>query len=151
MNGHQKQREESRKMIETGLFELMREKDFDKITVSEIAERSDVARRTFYRLYKSKEDVICQHFGKLCQDYKNRYPALEGYNIRQISKEYFCFWHQHREFLLLLHKCGLDRMLYYEMSRVSSAVIKARIGCETLKRETGLEYFADYSTVLQLI
>ena len=55
MDGHKKQREQSARMIETALFELMEEKAFNEITVSEIVKRADVARRTFYRLYNRKE------------------------------------------------------------------------------------------------
>ena len=51
MNGHEKQKEQSRQMIENALFELLEEKEYSAISVSEIVKRADVARRTFYRLY----------------------------------------------------------------------------------------------------
>ena len=146
MDGHKRQREQSGKMIETALFELMREKDFAQITVSEIVKRADVARRTFYRLYKRKEDVLHRYFGKLCKDYRNTYPALENYDLNQIAKDYFGFWYQHREFLMLIHQCGLDQMLYYEVSRVSVDIVKSRIGCSEAKNEQDMSFFAYYST-----
>lgn len=84
MDGHKKQREQSARMIETALFELMEEKAFNEITVSEIVKRADVARRTFYRLYNRKEDVLHRYFGKLSRDYGNTYPALDKYDLKQI-------------------------------------------------------------------
>lgn len=65
MNGHQKQKEESKEMIEEALFALMQEKSYSKIAVTEIVERAGVARRTFYRLYDGKDDVINSYFNKL--------------------------------------------------------------------------------------
>lgn len=146
MDGHKRQREQSARMIETALFELMKEKDFVQITVSEIVKRADVARRTFYRLYKRKEDVLHVYFGKLCQDYQNTYPALEKYDLNQIAKDYFGFWYRHREFLILIHQCGLDEMLYYEISRVSEDIVKSRIGCRKAENEQDMRFFAYYST-----
>lgn len=146
MNGHQKQREQSGRMIEEALFQLMGEKDFARITVSEIVNRADVARRTFYRLYKGKEEVLHCYFGRLCQDYRSAYPALKSYDIKQIASEYFGFWYQYKSFLLLMHKCGLDETLYYEISRVSEDIIRHRIDDRIYINHRKLKYFADYST-----
>lgn len=145
MNGHQKQKEQSRKMIQAALVELMEEKSFAQITVSEIVERADVARRTFYRLYEGKLDVLRSYFNELCQDYCGRYEPLKSYDVGQIAGEYFGFWYQYRDFLLLMHKCGLDDVLYYELSRASMEVVEKRIGSREDKSAPGLEYFASYS------
>lgn len=146
MNGHQKQREQSYRMIEEGLFRLMEEKPYARITVSEITKKADVSRRTFYRLYREKDEVIHHYLGGLCQEYRTKSPVLENYNICQIAREYFSFWYQYRDFLLLMHRCGLDEMLYYEISRVSLEVVEARIGNQRYKDPCEMEYFADYST-----
>lgn len=145
MNGHQKQREASRRMIETALFALMKEMEFSQITVCQIAERADVARRTFYRLYCGKEDVIRQYFAGLCGAYQDSCQKLEYYDLRQIAEDYFGFWYRHRELLLLLDRCGMDKMLYYEMNRVSMQIVKARMENKVLKERPDLAYFADYS------
>ena len=102
MDGHQRQREQSGRMIETALLELMREKEFAQITVSEIAKKADVGRRTFYRLYTGKEDVLHCYFDKLCQNYRDICPVLNKYDIDQIAGEYFGFWYQHRDFFYCL-------------------------------------------------
>lgn len=146
MNGHQRQREQSGRMIEEALFELMNEKSYSQITVSEIVKRADVARRTFYRLYKEKDEVLRCYFGKLCQEYRSKTPALKRYDINQIAGEYFSFWYQYKDFLLLMHKCGLDEMLYYEISRASVEVVQNRMESSEDKNSTVIEYFAAYST-----
>lgn len=145
MDGHKRQREQSAKMIEDALFELMGEKDFSGITVSEIVQRADVARRTFYRLYRGKEAVLCGCFDRLCREYQRTYPALESYDLEQIAADFFRFWHRHREFLLLMHRCGMGEMLYYEISRASEGVVKGRISGGENGDEQEVRFFAYYS------
>ena len=145
MNGHQKQREQSAKMIEDALFDLMREEKFEKITISGIVKRADVARRTFYRLYGSKEDVLYGYFGKLCEDYKRTYPALKTYDVKLVAEDFFGFWYLHRELLLLLHQCGLEELLYGRIRRAAAEVVRKRVEDETLKEDEELNCFACYS------
>lgn len=145
MDGHQRQREQSAKMIETAFFELLKEKDFSQITVSEIVKKADVARRTFYRLYKGKEEVIRGYFERLCREYQSACPALENYDPEQIAEDYFCFWYQYREVLILMHQCGLAEMLYYEISRVSEEIVKNRMKNTEIRNSPEAKLFAYYS------
>lgn len=146
MNGHQLQKEQSRQMIEEALFALMKKKPYAEISVSEITKRADISRRTFYRLYQGKEDVIPGYFDRLCEKYQSSYKPVKGYAIEQIATEFFSFWYQHREFLLLLNKNGLESMLYMGINRASERVIRSRIGEHPLQQMPELIYFVDYST-----
>lgn len=145
MNGHEKQREQSSQMIRNALFELLDEKEFSKITVSEIVKRADVARRTFYRMYDNKEDIIHDYFRRLCCEYQNTYQALNRYNLKQISTDYFSFWYKEKSELLKLYRAGLDTVVYYEINHASAAVIGKRIGNEKLRDSAEMEHFAVYS------
>lgn len=145
MNGHQRQREQSARMIEDALFALMKEKEFGKITVSEIVKRADVARRTFYRLYEGKEDVLHRCLKRLSETYCESFPAMELYELRQISEDFFSFWYSYRELLLLLYGCGMEEMLFYEIGRASTTVVRKRIGSVMLKDLPESALFACYS------
>lgn len=144
-NGHQRLKEASRRRIEDALFALMQEKAFPQITVSQIAAHADVARRTFYRLYQNKEDVICQYLRRICMEYQQSHAVLNHYDIRRIAEEYFCFWYQYKELILLLIDSGLEGMLYDEMRHASLEVVGNRIASEDLKDFQNLDCFADYS------
>lgn len=54
--------EESHKLtkecLHTALIMLMKEKPFDKITITELVKRSGVSRTAFYRSYNTKEDIL---------------------------------------------------------------------------------------------
>jgi len=44
---------------------LMDEKPYDKITVSDIIEKAGIARQTFYRNYKDKNEAVVQYFANI--------------------------------------------------------------------------------------
>jgi len=48
--------------IYEALLLLMDEKPYDKITVSDIIEKAGIARQTFYRNFKDKNEVVIQYF-----------------------------------------------------------------------------------------
>lgn len=49
---------QSQHMIADALFSLMKRKPFQQITVTEICEEAAVGRKTFYRNFELREDVI---------------------------------------------------------------------------------------------
>lgn len=51
----------TRECIVTALFEILKSKDLEEITISEIVKRAGVSRMGFYRNYTSKEDIIEQY------------------------------------------------------------------------------------------
>ena len=48
--------------LRTALFELIKEKNYDEISIEEITERANVGRATFYLHYKDKEDLLLEEF-----------------------------------------------------------------------------------------
>lgn len=54
---------ETRSRLKTALMELLDRKDYDAVTVREIAERAGVGRSTFYTHFGSKEELLFDGFG----------------------------------------------------------------------------------------
>lgn len=48
----------SESKILNAFVELLQIKDFDKISISNICDKSGVSRTTFYRYYENKEDLV---------------------------------------------------------------------------------------------
>ena len=48
----------TKRCIREALFECLREKDINKITISSLCEKADINRSTFYKYYGSQYDVI---------------------------------------------------------------------------------------------
>jgi AcrR family transcriptional regulator len=61
-------------------FELFRERGFDETTVEDIAARAGVSRMTFFRRYRSKEDVIFPDHEHLITTIRQRLDASTNSN-----------------------------------------------------------------------
>ncbi len=51
-------RQLTKECLQLALVDLMAEKPFEKITVTELVLKSGVSRQSFYRNYESKEDIL---------------------------------------------------------------------------------------------
>lgn len=59
----------TRHYIVTALFKLMDGHEYEKISVKDIAEKAGIGRATFYRHFKSKEEVIAYYFARNTQKF----------------------------------------------------------------------------------
>lgn len=95
--------------ITQGLLELMQEKDFNSITVTMIVRRSEVGRASFYRNFESKEDVIRKYMAGLLKEWGREYEALG--KSEELNPSLLRHFYKHRDFYLLLYKCGLSHYI----------------------------------------
>ena len=49
-------------------MELMRSKDYADISITELTEKSDIARQSFYRIYDSKDDILLSKMDEIHSD-----------------------------------------------------------------------------------
>lgn len=94
----------SKKWITDSLLKLMKEKDFEKITVKEIIKDADLTRQTFYRNFSSKEDVLKEYIEALYEECFREINELEDKNLFKILTTYFYYWHKNKDFLMLVCK-----------------------------------------------
>jgi len=76
----QRKKESSRRAIEDAAWELFAEKGYEETSINDIAERADVAPRTFFRYFPSKEAVLYPQFDELLQSVRDEFhrrPADE--------------------------------------------------------------------------
>jgi AcrR family transcriptional regulator len=96
--------ERSKQWLVEALLELMAEKQYRDITIKEITERADLSRRTFYRNFIEKEDLLSEYARKLMEDYILRLRRVNDFSMHNVVKVYFTFWEEHLDFLKLLEK-----------------------------------------------
>lgn len=111
--------EQSKKWLVEALFDLMNEKPYSTISVKEIADKAQLSRRTFYRNFKVKEDLLSQYVMYLFEDYSNCIKKLNRINIYDVLITYFKFWNMHIEELELLK----NNHLFYVIMEYSAAFI----------------------------
>jgi len=70
--------EQSKKWLTKALLQLMGEKEYNSITIKEIADRAQLARRTYYRNFNSKDEIISQYCDKICDQYMVKLKEQEG-------------------------------------------------------------------------
>ncbi len=76
----QRKKESSRRAIEDAAWELFAEKGYEETSINDIAERADVAPRTFFRYFPTKEAVMYPQFEELLQSVRDAFrkrPADE--------------------------------------------------------------------------
>ena len=59
----------TRKWLQQALQELIKEKDYQSISIAEITDRADVARPTFYLHYSSKDDLLLSFLDEMFDEY----------------------------------------------------------------------------------
>ena len=94
-------------MIADALFSLMNRKLFQKISITEICEEAAIGRKTFYRNFDTKEDVIHFHLNGLCEQYEKE---IQGLTIRELLYHHFVFLRQHSDIFVVLYHNDLHQM-----------------------------------------
>ena len=94
----------SKDKIVKSLIELMETHEFEEITVKDISELAEVNRSTYYRNFKSKEDIIKYKLESIMDEYMGEFESKtdktkETY-IRTILETFL----KHEEFLKIIHK-----------------------------------------------
>ena len=102
---------QSKEWLVKALQILMKTKNYSDITIKELAQKAGVDRKTFYRNFKSKEDVLRFYLDRTCQDYIARLNKENKLTTFSIAKAFFSTCKQHTDFLILLDKNDLLPLL----------------------------------------
>ncbi len=96
--------------ITDALINLMASRPFQEISISEICQKAEVGRASFYRNYKSKQDVLAKHLTVLIEEWGEEFEAhgTPSYFSESLLKHYY----KHKNFYLLLYRHGLSDMIY---------------------------------------
>lgn len=102
----------SKHYIVQALFKLMGAYEYDKISVTDIANKAGVGRATFYRYFKRKEDVIVFYFEHNTREFvfTQRFEPRCREDYVSIAKNVFKLFKQSKEPLKLLKKARLEHL-----------------------------------------
>ena len=102
----------SRKEITDALLKLMHEHPYQDISVKQIILETNLARRTFYRNYESKDDVLDSVITDKITEYAEELTASPKSPLDVI----FRFCEKNKDFLMLLHKNSLLYLLLIKLN-----------------------------------
>lgn len=97
------------------LFRLMKEYEYEKISVTDIVNKAGVGRATFYRHFKTKEEIIKYYFNHQTEKYiseQRYYPRCKD-DYKQNVLHTFATFKKQKDILFLLHRANLDQ-IYFE-------------------------------------
>lgn len=109
MNKENPLAEQSKEWLCQAFFNLLEKRDYDEISVKDISLEAGLARRTFYRAFKNKDDMLEYYGRKIIDKYIQELDTLKAakMNFDQVLNLFFNFWWQQREQVRLLIKKNL--------------------------------------------
>ena len=87
----------SQHMIADALFSLMRRKPFQQISVTEICREAGIGRKTFYRHFEMREDVIEYQLENMRMEYQN---GMNGLTLEERLYYHFSYTQKMPTYLL---------------------------------------------------
>ena len=112
---------QSQRWILQALLDTMEEKNYDKITVSEICRTAELDRRTFYRNFNSKQEVLEQYIEQLRREYMAAFCKLDKPDKESATLLFFQFWKEHLQFIRNLQRCGLESYVFDQFERFTKS------------------------------
>lgn len=118
--GYYEQNLQRKQEIEDGLLALMKEKSFEQITVKDLTEKLNIARKTFYHYYPNKQACLESLTDRLI--YTCNLRVMQESNgtedVAGIYESRLRYWVAQKDFLdaVIRNKLGsffLDRVLMY--------------------------------------
>lgn len=102
---------QSQKWLIEALLKLMQKQSYKKITVKQLTEEAGLDRSTFYRNFKTKEDILTLHLHNIAEEYINRLTRIDILDMQKQSVIFFEFFNENKELISLLHNNGLSILL----------------------------------------
>ena len=100
--------------IEFAFFELLKKKNYDDITITELCKVCEMPRKTFYRYFDSKEDTLyalIEHTMMDFEGFKTR-TTEKNRTLKKEFEKYYLFWYENKELLDVLKKNNLLNRLF---------------------------------------
>ena len=100
--------------LEKGLLELMTQKSYDEISVSDLCEYLQIPRKSFYRYFSSKDGALHALLDHTLLGFESYVPQPLRSEPRTPFREltyFFLFWIEHKELLDALAKSSMSGAL----------------------------------------
>ena len=127
------------RQMEQGLLDMMQTVRYEDITVSDLCQKMNIPRKSFYRYFSGKEGALhglIDHTMMEYEAFSNMHQKGKKRNLQLELETFFQFWVVHRPLLDALQRSGLsgtmiERAVSYS---VSDGVFPARFLPKSSKR-----------------
>lgn len=104
--------EQSKEKISKALLTIMEQYDYKEITITQISQEAHFSRKTFYRLFSSKDDVLNFLLKHLYQECFLQIKSRKVQHYWDVVQCYFDFCEERKSLLFLLRKQHLLTLLF---------------------------------------
>jgi AcrR family transcriptional regulator len=141
----------SRRWLYDALLHLMQEKPFRDIQITEIADRAQVARPTFYLHYRSKEELLLSQVDVVFSEFLTELSitiSKGNYDRQKYSILIFQYWERNAETLRMvmqadLHEAFRERLRKYFLLAISQLTSRAE---DPIADELTREFIIDFES-----
>ena len=99
--------EKTKEKITQALFSLLESNSYEAITIREIAYEADLTRRTVYRHFDNKDEMLRYSFEKYIGLLSDHIASHDPTDYRELCLLYFSFWEDHIDYLLMLKRADI--------------------------------------------
>lgn len=99
-------------MISDALIALLNKKEIGLITITELCDKAQVSRRTFYRHFIDKNGVVDYYVTKIMKNLALELRAVSPQDKRLFVVTFFQFFMPYTQLLLVLNKNGLGDIAF---------------------------------------
>lgn len=97
--------------ITEALITLLKEKNIAEISISELTQKAQVGRVSFYRNYDSKEDVLMQESQRLLKGWGDLFSEKPSEEYNSFFLSLFDFFKEHEDFYSTLYHAGMSQII----------------------------------------
>lgn len=137
---------QSKLWMEDSLLKLMQTEKYQEITIQEITDYAGLSRRTFYRNYSSKDEILEGYFYRIWQDYRLFILHETDLSLPNIAKVFFTEMQKHQDFLLLINRHQLLPLFLAKVDELLPLAFYATKGEQFLFPPKSIQYALKFST-----
>ena len=104
--------EQSKEKLANALLTVMKQYSFKEITITQLAQEANLSRKTFYRLFADKDEVLSYLFQNLYIECFEQIKSQHTQHYWDIVQCYFDFWEERKSLLLLFKQSKLLPVLF---------------------------------------
>lgn len=97
--------------LREALTQLLSKKPIGEISISELVDRANVSRASFYRNYECKEDILREYIDILFRELTNEWQKNENALLSEQMHLLIAHFERHCDFYKLLNETGLTYLL----------------------------------------
>ena len=111
----------TKELIRNTLQKLLEQKEYTEISMKEIAQSANVGRRTLYRYFGTKDDIVRFMADSVMDEFADALLLQDAKSLEEITNVYFAFWEKN----VRVFRC-LDRshLLYYIEDHLSEYIMQ---------------------------